>query len=99
MTMIDRKKIVHKANGEHTYLGAASSPNRSGKRTSLTREHSTEQPSLLIVRRSLLPFALLILLFAGILMSCGGPQQAVNSAGTSTQDPPIPHLTVATHGI
>ena len=49
--------------------------------------------------RSLLPFVLLILLFLGLLTACAGQQQAQNPAGTSTQDPPIPHITQDTHGI
>ena len=42
---------------------------------------------------------LLVLVLPGLLTACGGQQQAQNPAGTSTQDPPIPQLTEATHGI
>ena len=43
--------------------------------------------------------ALLTLLLLGLLAACGGQQNTQNPAGTSTQDPPIPQLTEATHGI
>lgn len=42
---------------------------------------------------------LLVLVLPGLLTACAGQQQAQNPAGTSTQDPPIPQLTQATHGI
>ncbi len=42
---------------------------------------------------------LLVLLLTGLLTACGGQQKAQNPAGTSSQDPPIPQLTEATHGI
>ena len=42
---------------------------------------------------------LLVLVLPGLLTACGGQQQAQNPAGTSTQDPSIPQLTEATHGI
>ena len=56
---------------------------------------------LSIIHRAkfLLPLSLLMLLFLGLLSACAGQQQAQNPAGTSTQDPPIPQLTQATHGI
>lgn len=47
----------------------------------------------------LLPLALLILLLPGLMTACAGQQQTQNSAGAASQDPPIPHLSVATHGI
>src|SRR5215472_13911802 len=43
--------------------------------------------------------ALLTLLLLSLLAACGGQQNTQNPAGTSTQDPPIPQLTEATHGI
>ena len=46
-----------------------------------------------------LPLVLLILLFFGLLTACAGQQHAPEPAGTSAQDPPIPQLTEATHGI
>ena len=51
--------------------------------------------------RYILTSALLLLVpvLPGLLTACGGQQQAQNPAGTSTQDPPIPQLTEATHGI
>jgi uncharacterized membrane protein YgcG len=42
---------------------------------------------------------LLAVIFLGLLVACAGQQPAQNPAGTSTQDPPVPHLTEATHGI
>src|SRR5215471_18119743 len=42
---------------------------------------------------------LLVLVLPALLTACGGQQQAQNPAGASTQDPPIPRLTEATHGI
>jgi uncharacterized membrane protein YgcG len=55
--------------------------------------------SLMPRAKLLLPLALLALLLLGLLSACAGQQQAQNPAGTSTQDPPIPKLTEATHGI
>lgn len=49
--------------------------------------------------KSILPVVLLTLLLLGLLTACGGQQNTPNLAGTSTQDPPIPQLTVSTHGI
>lgn len=42
---------------------------------------------------------LLVLVLPGLLAACGGQQTAQNPAGTSSQDPPVPQLTEATHGI
>lgn len=50
-------------------------------------------------KRALLPLALLSLLFLGLLTACAGQQPTQNPAGTATQDPPVPQLTQATHGI
>lgn len=50
-------------------------------------------------KRSILPLALLTMLLLGLLTACAGPQHAPDPAGTSTQDPPMPQLTEATHGI
>ena len=47
----------------------------------------------------LLVLLLLVLVLPGLLTACAGQQQAQNPAGTFTQDPPIPQLTEATHGI
>jgi uncharacterized protein len=47
------------------------------------------------VTRYILPLALLTLVLLGLLAACA--QQ--DPAGTSTQDPPIPQITQATHGI
>jgi uncharacterized membrane protein YgcG len=43
--------------------------------------------------------AFLILVLLGLLTACAGSQQTQPPGGTSTQDPPIPHLTEATDGI
>jgi uncharacterized membrane protein YgcG len=51
------------------------------------------------VTRYILPLALLALILPGLLAACAGQQHAQDAAGTSTQDPPIPQLTEATHGI
>lgn len=43
---------------------------------------------------------LLVLLFGfGLLSACLGQQPVQNPAGTATQDPPVPHLAQASHGI
>lgn len=48
----------------------------------------------------LLFFALLsALLLSGLLTACSSQQARSDPAGTATQDPPIPQLTKATHGI
>jgi uncharacterized protein len=47
----------------------------------------------------ILHLALLALLLLGLLTACAGPQRTQDPAGTSTQDPPVPQLTEATHGI
>ena len=49
--------------------------------------------------RSLLSFAVLTLVFLGLFTACAGQQQTQNPAGTSAQDPTMPQLTEATHGI
>jgi uncharacterized membrane protein YgcG len=50
-------------------------------------------------KRALLPLALLSLLLLGLLTVGAGQQATQNPAGTATQDPPVPQLTQATHGI
>ena len=49
--------------------------------------------------RYILSFALLTFVFLGLFAACAGPQQTQDPAGTSAQDPPMPQLTEATHGI
>ena len=49
--------------------------------------------------RNIVRFMLLAAVFFGLLAACAGQQPAQNPAGPSTQDPPVPHLTEATHGI
>ncbi len=51
------------------------------------------------VIRYILPLALLLLVLSGLLAACAGQQTTQNPAGTPTQDPAIPQLTEATHGI
>ena len=43
--------------------------------------------------------ALVALVLVGLLTACSGLQNAQEQAGTASQDPPIPHLTEATHGV
>src|SRR5450631_780769 len=47
----------------------------------------------------ILSLALLSLLFISLFAGCGAVQQTQKPAGTSTQDPLMPQLTEATHGI
>ena len=48
-------------------------------------------------RTKTIAFAFLSLILLGLFAACSGQEQA--AAGTATQDPPVPQLTVATHGI
>jgi uncharacterized membrane protein YgcG len=57
------------------------------------------RPSKMHVTRYILPLALLSLLLLGLFAACAGQTHTPDPAGTSTQDPPIPQLTQATHGI
>lgn len=43
--------------------------------------------------------ALVVLVLAALLAACTGLQNGQKAAGTANQDPPVPRLTVATHGI
>ena len=52
-----------------------------------------------IITRNIMHFILLALVLPGLLIACAGQQPAQNPAGTSKQDPPVPQLTEATHGI
>jgi len=97
--MIAQRRVDKKASREHAYHWTVSRPKRSARGYSVTRRSIPVRPSLTHVIRVILPFALLTLLFIGLLTACGGQQQTPNPAGTSTQDPPIPQLTEATHGI
>ena len=51
------------------------------------------------IAKRLLAFVCLTLLCLGLLTACGGQQQEQSQAGTSTQDPAMPRLIEATHGI
>src|SRR5579884_2663536 len=56
-------------------------------------------------KNHLLPLAVLVLAFSGVLTilmlfaACASLPQTPNPAGTTVQDPPLPHLTQETHGI
>jgi len=52
-----------------------------------------------IITRNIIHFILLAVVLPGLLIACAGQQPAQNPAGTSTQNPPVPQLTEATHGI
>jgi TPM domain len=58
-----------------------------------------EEPSRIHVTRYILSLVLLVLILPGLLAACAGPQRTSDPAGTATQDPPVPQLTEATHGI
>lgn len=49
--------------------------------------------------RSILSLVLVAMLLAGLLAACASQPGASDPAGTATQDPPVPQLTQATHGI
>lgn len=51
----------------------------------------------ILIARNIMRFMLLALVFLGLLAACTGQQPAQTPAGTSTQDPPVPQLTEATH--
>lgn len=55
------------------------------------------EPARITATRHIL--VLLVLVLAWALAACAGQQPASAPAGTATQDPPVPQLTEATHGI
>lgn len=57
------------------------------------------QPDNTHKRRFVFGMALVALVLVGLLTACSGLQNAQEQAGTASQDPPIPHLTQATHGV
>jgi uncharacterized membrane protein YgcG len=83
--MIAQKRVEKKAPCSHRISPAI-------------RKYSIVRPFKMHIRY-LLPLALLILVLLGLLTACAGQQQTQDQAGTSTQDPPIPQLTEATHGV
>ncbi len=92
--MIPQKWIDEKTRGEQVtikrpYRGELDEEVRNGR---ILQIH--------VLRYILLSAVLLLVLVLPVLLTaCAGQQQAQNPAGTSTQDPPIPQLTEATHGI
>lgn len=57
------------------------------------------QPGNTHKRRFVLGMALVALVLVGLLTACSGLQNAQEQAGTTSQDPPVPRLTVETHGV
>ena len=55
--------------------------------------------SNIFIARNIIRFMLLALVLLGLLAACAGQQSTQNPAGTATQDPPVPQLTEATHGL
>jgi uncharacterized protein len=49
--------------------------------------------------RSILSLVLVVMLLPGLLAACASQPGASDPAGIATQDPPVPQLTQATHGI
>ncbi len=96
--MIAQKRVDEKVRGEHL-CKAAGSGARCGDRGDSVTRYSMLRLSIPHVIRSILPLALLTLLLLGLLAACAVQQNTQNPAGTSTQDPPIPQITEATHGI
>src|SRR5437773_4893830 len=92
--MISQKRIDKKVRGEQVIIKwpLRSEPDEVVRRGSIF--------NILAIRYILLlVLLLLVLVLPGLLTACAGQQQAQNPAGTFTQDPPIPQLTEATHGI
>lgn len=90
--MISRNRVDEKARGEQIII----------KRTvmrELNEEVRKRRIHPIRVIRYILPLALLLLVLSGLLAACAGLQTTQNPAGTPTQDPAIPQLTEATHGI
>lgn len=50
-------------------------------------------------KRCTFGMGLVALVLVALLAACTGLQNTQSQAGTANQDPPVPHLTVATHGI
>ena len=96
--MIAQKRAGEKAPGEQVHKTSGSKAPCSHRISSATRKYSIVRPSKMHIRY-LLPLALLTLLLLGLLTACAGQQQTQDPAGTSAQDPLIPQLTEATHGI
>jgi uncharacterized membrane protein YgcG len=97
--MILQKRVDEKTRGDYRRKAARRSILGWAGDHAAAGRYFTIRLSEMHFARSLLPFVLLLLLFLGLLTACAGQQQAPNPAGTSTQDPPIPHITQDTHGI
>src|SRR5437763_1387309 len=97
--MIAQKRIEEEAAGEQVRKAAGSRAPGSDRAYAATKRYSMKRPSKMHITRYILPLALLTLVLLGLLTACAGQQQIQDPAGTSTQDPPIPQLTQATHGI
>ncbi len=96
--MIAQKRVDENARGEQVDKTTGSKTLCSHRISTATRKYSIVRPSKMYIRY-LLPLALLTLALLGLLTACAGQQHTQDPAGTSTQDPPIPQLTEATHGI
>jgi uncharacterized membrane protein YgcG len=97
--MISQKRVDEKGCREHIHKTAGGRIRSRDEGHAAMRGYFMVRPFIMHFTRSLLPFALLILLFLGLVTACAGQQQTPNPTGTSTQDPPIPQITEATHGI
>ena len=97
--MIAQKRVEEKAAGVQVRMDAGNRAPCSDRAYAATKRYSIGRLSKLHITRPILSLALLTLLLLALLTACAGQQQAQNPAGTSTQDPSIPQLTQATHGI
>jgi uncharacterized protein len=92
--MISRKRKDEKVCGEHVIIKRPlrREPDEEVRNGRMFKIHAIRYTLPLVL-------LLLVLVLPGLLAACAGQQPAQNPAGTSTQDPPIPQLTEATHGI
>jgi uncharacterized protein len=97
--MITQTRVDEKVRGEHVRKVAGNRARCDERGTTVTKRYALARLPTMHRIRSLLPLALLTLLLLSLLAACGGQPNTQNPAGTSTQDPPIPQLTEATHGI
>jgi uncharacterized membrane protein YgcG len=97
--MIAQRRVDEKARGEQVCKATEIRVRSRDGGFAARRRYSRVPFSNMHVTTSILLFALLALVFLGLLTACAGQQQTPDPAGTSTQDPPIPQLTEVTHGI